>query len=144
YARDMRADTWIVRRGSQLALVAVLLFVAHAVSAQITIRDPNPPRYSVEIEPKLNAAYLFSTGYGGNAWGPGVRFSIPVMSPGFVKTINDSIAISFGADLLHYNGRAYYCNGRGCPATYYSDSFWALYVPVTMQWNFWLTDKWSV
>jgi hypothetical protein len=79
-----------------------------------------------------------------------VRFSIPVMSPGFIKTINDSIAISFGLDAMHYSGYtgygAYgYCNFRNCPGYYYYDtSFWAVHLPIVMQWNFWLTEKWSV
>ena len=68
------------------------------------------------------------------------------MSPGFVKSINDSVAISFGLDLIHYSGYAYYysnCNRFGC-ATYDAGDFWSAYFPVTMQWNFWLTEKWSV
>ena len=138
-------------RVSPFRVVAASIAVASCViagdaGAASIIKDPHPPQYGVEIEPHLNLN-LGGVGlyeYGAFGWGPGVRFSIPLMSPGFIKTINDSIAISFGADLLHYDGRAYYCNGRGCPSTFYSDSFWALYVPVTMQWNFWLTDKWSV
>ena len=143
------------RRTLQLAILAASFATGGAASAQSTLRDPHPPRYSVEIEPKLNIAYVFGTGYGGNAWGPGVRFSIPVMSPGFVKSINDSIAISFGVDAMRYAGyRNYgyyaYCNGnpKNCPGYYdgysYDTSFWAVHLPVVLQWNFWLTDRWSV
>ena len=114
----------IGRRAKQVALIAALLLVANVASAQSTIRDPHPPRYHLEIEPKLNIAYLFWNGYGGNAWGPGVRFSIPVMSPGFVRTINDSIAISFGLDAMHYAGYTNYgyyayCAGnpKNCPGS---------------------------
>lgn len=117
---------------------------AHAASI---IKDPNPPKYSVEIEPKLNLSYFGAWNYGGNAWGPGVRFTIPVMSPGFIKTINDSIGISFGLDALKYQGYNYYygCDPRRCPGFYYYDtSFWSIHIPIAMQWNFWLTDKWSV
>lgn len=145
----------IGRRASQLVLIAVLLLVGGIASAQSTIRDPHPSQYKVEIEPKLNVAYLFWKGYGGDAWGPGVRFSIPVMSPGFVKTINDSIAISFGLDAMHYTGYTdygyyRYCAGnpKNCPGYYngyyYDTSFWAVHLPVVLQWNFWLTRKWSV
>ncbi len=114
--------------------------------AQSTIKNPNPPRYSVEIEPKLNFAPSFY-GYGGTAFGPGVRFSIPLMSPGFIKTINDSVAITFGLDLVHFSGYGYgyYQNcGRNNCVYYDAGDFWSAYFPVAMQWNFWLTDRWSV
>ena len=134
--------------------VCSLALSTSEASAASTIKTPDPPRYSVEIEPKLNLAYLFWKQYGGNAWGPGVRVSIPLMSPGFVKTINDSVAIGFGLDLLHYDGSYYgwygwngYCGKKGaCAGWYpgYDTSFWAVEFPVVMQWNFWLTDKWSV
>jgi hypothetical protein len=68
------------------------------------------------------------------------------MSPGFIKTINDSIAISFGLDIMRYEGYSYYSNcGIGGPCRGYdAGGFWAIYLPVAMQWNFWLSDRWSV
>jgi hypothetical protein len=117
------------------------------------IKDPNPPKYKVEIEPKLNLGFIGLYGrYGGNSWGPGVRFSIPIVSPGFIKKLNNSVAISFGADFIHYEGYrnyAYWCGGNRnnpCWAYYggYDNSFWSIHLPVAMQWNFFLTDKWSV
>lgn len=136
------------------ALGAALLFAPRAQGESI-IKDPNPPKYSLEIEPKLNIAAFFWKSYGGEGYGPGVRLSIPVMSPGFVKSINDSVAISFGLDLVRYSGGYYgywgwngWCNAdpRRCPGWYanYAVPFWAVHVPVVLQWNFWLTDKWSV
>lgn len=125
------------------ALTTVALAAAPA-SARTIIKDPNPPKYGVEIEPKLNLAYFGLWSYGGNGIGPGVRFSIPVMSPGFIKKINDSVAITFGADFLHYEGYRYaWCSARNCYANY-DPSFWALHLPVALQWNFFLTEKWSV
>jgi hypothetical protein len=124
----------------RLALAAVAVaatlagsYDAHAASI---IRNPNPPSYHVEIEPHV----IFSNfDYAGNAgFGGGARFSIPLMSPGFVRSINDSVAISFGADLVHYSGR-YWCVATGCEDA----NFWALYVPVAAQWNFWFTEQWS-
>ena len=46
-----------------------------------------------------------------------------IVGNGFVKTINNSVGISFGADL-------------------YGDN--TLFLPVAMQWNFWLSRHWSV
>lgn len=130
--------------------VCAASFTLHATdaNAKTIIRDPNPPKYGVEIEPKLNLAYFGVYRYGGNGWGPGVRFSIPLMSPGFVKSINDSVGITFGADFVRYEGYYYsWCDARRCPGYYdgrYDPSFWALHLPIAMQWNFWLTDKFSV
>jgi hypothetical protein len=137
------------------ALVAATLAAQQHAQADTIIKDPNPPKYPVEIEPKLNVAALFYKSYGGEGFGPGVRFSIPLMSPGFIKTINNSVAIGFGLDLMRYNGGYYgyygyynYCNNNRnrCPGWTgaYDASFWAIHVPVVMQWNFWITDKWSV
>ena len=126
---------------------AALLAGSSSARAQSTINTPNPPKYSVEIEPQLNFGPADVYGYGGTGFGPGVRFSIPLMSPGFVKSINDSVAISFGLDLVHYSGYRYFandCNRFGCANAYDAGDFWAAYFPVTMQWNFWLSDRWSV
>lgn len=140
---------WLLALGSALGVSSF----AESAQAQSTIRDPNPPRYGLEIEPKLNLAYFAFRSYGGNGFGPGVRASIPLMSPGFVKTINDSVAITFGLDVLRYEGYSDYwwytwCdrNRANCPGWYagYDTGFWAAHFPVAMQWNFWLTQQWSV
>lgn len=129
---------------SAVVLGAAALFVSNDASAVSIIKDPNPPKYSVEIEPHLNINF-FDWDYYGTSFGPGFRIGIPIAGPAFVKSINDSIAITFGADLMHYDVHTYDCFGGGCPARFYdTPSFWALYFPVAMQWNFWLTDKWSV
>ena len=128
-----------------VGLIAAASFLAKDAGAVSIIKDPNPPKYSVEIEPHLNINFFTWDYYPGTSYGPGLRIGIPIAGPAFVKSINDSIAISFGADLIHYEGYRDFCNGRGCGAAFYDyPGFWALYLPVTMQWNFWLTDKWSV
>jgi hypothetical protein len=106
-------------------------------AAESIIRNPNPPRYKVEIEPHFDVG-MWDYGFGG--YGFGARFSIPIMSPGFVKSINDSVAIGFGGDFVHYGNYHWACAGTVCP----SADFWSLYVPVVLQWNFWLTEAWSV
>lgn len=133
-------------RFSSIALGALLvgtLSPSESRAASI-IRDPNPPQYKLEIEPHLNVQYFYKDTFGGHGFGPGIRFSIPIMSPGFIKKINDSVAISFGGDFLYlrpYDKR--YCDRQGC-YDYAGNGFWGLYSPVALQWNFWLTDKWSV
>lgn len=121
------------------ALASVSSFSSSS-SATSIIRDASPPQYHVEIEPHLNIQW-FGFDYASDGLGPGIRFGIPIMSPGFIKKINDSVAINFGADFLYYHPIHNWCDRNGC---YSGDSFWVLYSPVTLQWNFWLTEKWSV
>jgi hypothetical protein len=145
-----------MRRSLPRSLAVLAVVVAAAASSEtsqaaMTIKDPNPPKYGVEIEPKFNLGFLRAFGdYGGNNYGPGVRFSIPIVSPGFIKKLNNNVAITFGADFIYYEGYrywGYWCNGRRDCINYYnqySPGFWSLHLPVAMQWNFFLTDKWSV
>jgi hypothetical protein len=131
----------LVAKIASLAVVtAAVLAVSSPADAASTIRSPNPPQYKVEIEPHgiVQTDLLYDEGRSG--FGVGGRFSIPLMSPGFIKTINDSIAISFGPDFVHYDSYRYVCAGDQCAGS----SFWRMYFPVAMQWNFWLSDKWSV
>ena len=51
-----------------------------------------------------------------------------------MTTINNSVAISFGADLMHYDACWYHGN---CTANYFD-------LPVAMQWNFYVGQRWSV
>ena len=120
-----------------LGVVTASSLAAPDAGASSIIKNPSPPSYKVEIEPHFDVA-MWDYGFGG--YGGGVRFGIPVMSPGFVKSINDSVAISFGPDFVHYSGYHWNCANTVCA----SSDFWALYFPVTLQWNFWLTEHWSV
>ena len=121
-----------------LSLSLSPLLAAAPAAADDTIRHPGDhPHYAVEIEPHLVLGW---GGYYGGAGGIGVggRFSIPVVDNGFVSSINNSVAISFGLDVLFYN----YCyngDGRfgGCSATFFE-------FPVAMQWNFFVAQRWSV
>jgi hypothetical protein len=90
--------------------------------------------YSVEVEPHLilgwanvgrNDPLPFNADFNNNAgFGPGVRLSVPLVDNGFVKTINNNVALGFGVDWAHY-GRV----GAN-----------VLWFPVVMQWNFFITD----
>ncbi|MCL2778596.1 MAG: hypothetical protein FWD73_11375 [Polyangiaceae bacterium] len=118
--------------------IATVLGAAFAASAdaraQSVIRNPNDhPKYSVEVEPHgvLGWADLYTS----SGFGLGGRFSIPIVDPGFIPTINNNVAISFGIDWVHYTG-CYYA-GTHCGADYFM-------FPVALQWNFWLTKQWSV
>jgi hypothetical protein len=133
--------------------------------AQMTIRQPGRhPTYDVDLEPHVALSLLDPPGpWANGGWGGGFYATVPLTDNGFVKTINNSVGLRFGADILwHSNPAIYgdpwysgYCrqwrpapNGtrvcvdtgaydEGGPTTY-------LLFPVAMQWNFWLSDRWSV
>ena len=117
------------------AAVPVLAFASSAL-ADDTIKHPGDhPDYGVEIEPHGLVGWLGGPGYNDNGYGVGVRFGIPIVKNGFIRTINNSVAITFGADVLFYSG-CWYAGGN-CSATY-------LDFPVAMQWNFFVAQRWSV
>ncbi len=116
------------------ALALGVTLAAGEAKADDTIRTPGDhPSYKVEIEPHV----LLGWGdiYAGNSYGLGARFAIPIVENGFVPSINNSVAIGFGVDLLHYDGC--YFKGASCSANF-------LQFPVVMQWNFFVAPKWSV
>ncbi len=116
------------------APVRVAVIVATALSAvggaerlagaDDTIKTPGDhPSYSVELEPHALVGFgRFADGVG---IGPGLRVSFPIVDNGFVSSINDSVAIGVGADVLF-----------GAPG--------AIVFPVVMQWNFFVARRWSV
>lgn len=107
--------------------------MAGGASAQTVIKEPgNHASYGVEIEPHLSLGYEHGPRFSKSerGFGPGVRFSIPVVENGFVSTINNSVAISFGIDWIHFQG-------------FGNETYDEFVLPVTMQWNFWVTDNWS-
>lgn len=121
-------------------VLAAACVTAAPAEAQSIIKNPGDhPSYDVELEPHFSLGWAHL--YRGNGLGLGARLGLVVVDNGFVSTINNSVAISFGFDWLRYND-CYWYDGRfrrgwGCGATF-------LTFPVTMQWNFWLTPKWSV
>src|SRR5678816_4653926 len=114
-----------------------LLSVEDARAESIIKNPGDHPSYHVELEPHVLPGWGHL--YHGNGLGLGAWASIPLVDNGFISSINNSVAISFGLDWLRY-GDCYYYNGRfgyGCGASYFL-------FPVAMQWNFWLTPNWSV
>ena len=123
-----------------VAALSTVVAVSSTADAQSIIKSPGDhPNYSVEMEPHLNVGWA-NRGYAGSsaALGAGARFSIPIVHNGFISTINNSVAISFGLDYLRYG-----CNVRYFNSDYNCGASFLLF-PVAMQWNFWLSPKFSV
>jgi hypothetical protein len=126
-----------------MAAGAIALLVSPEASAETVIKQPNRhPAYRAELEPHIDilpwhrnydrGAY-YGSGFGNVEFGGGFRASIEVGDPAFIPKINNTVAITFGIDFTNNNCNGCYGNN--------SFSFWS---PIALQWNFFLTDKWSV
>lgn len=137
-----------IRRFSIFGLVSALWHLAPAPAfAQSVIKQPgNHSKYSVEVEPHLALQWSNRFG-GGDGFGPGVRVNIPFLDNGPISTINNNMAIGFGLDVTFgENNCRWWWNryepdwriaGADCSVT-------EVWLPVVVQWNFFLTKMISV
>lgn len=138
----MRTRTTFRLLGAGIAAATALFLTApEAQAADWVIKSPSEhPSYIAELEPHAN--FILWNRYYGRGYaaydptrdpqlGGGFRASIKLMDPGFVRKINDTIAITFGLDMTS-------CSYRYCRDGY------SVWTPVALQWNFYLTHKWSV
>ncbi|NOZ86692.1 MAG: hypothetical protein GXP49_10555 [Deltaproteobacteria bacterium] len=65
-------------------------------------------------------------------FGAGARYTMNLVGNGFVPSINNSVGLSMGADIMAHP--AYACHGWD----------FSLSLPVTMEWAFYLTRAWTV
>jgi hypothetical protein len=112
--------------GLGLACAVTLALTPTLALAQSTIKRPGDhPKYVVEVEPHALFGIKKFGPFDDHAFGAGIRLSFPIVQNGFVKSINNSVAITFGGDILFSKDRA-------------------LIFPVAMQWNFFVHNHWSV
>jgi hypothetical protein len=91
-----------------------------ALAETSIIKDPDRhPHYVFEAEPHFILAPI---GKPPLLPGVGFRGTVVLAQEGFIDKINDSVGLGFGVD-------------------YTRDNIW---IPVVMQWNFWLSEHWSV
>ena len=140
------------------ALLLAVICSAPAASAQSTIKQPGArQQYYFEAEPHLLAGLFDPPGFGGGTgFGLGFRGSVELVKNGFISKLNNSVALGFGLDWLRYdgwNGPRGYCARRisgpaGVPICVEAPASGGnvdyFFVPVVMQWNFWLHRQWSV
>jgi hypothetical protein len=134
---------------SAAAALAVLLCARPALADRSVIKQPGAhPDYVFEAEPHLLLGLWGVPGPADDVgFGAGFRGSVVIVDNGFVKTINNSVAITFGVDWLHYElddwcGPDWRRPGPGRCG--WDDDVDIVWVPVAMQWNFWLSENWSV
>lgn len=131
------------------ALVGALVTQGGAALADDTIAHPGDhPQYAVELEPHAVWGWTHYNYAPSDGFGLGARFSIPLVSNGFVSSINDNVAIGLGLDWLHYSGGGCYDYNykppKGYPPCYGVGDANYIFLPVVMQWNFFVAQKWSV
>ncbi len=139
------------------------LFAASAVSlaaarseAQSTIRQPGArTQYRFEAEPHVLLGLFDPPGFAsGEGFGLGFRGTVEVARNAFISSINNSVGVSFGLDWLRYAHGEYprLCarwtvdpaGTRVCTEVDDEHGRNYVYLPVAMQWNFWLSRQWSV
>ena len=132
-------------------LAACALFVATPARADtLIIRHPGDhSRYLFEAEPHLLLGLIDPPGVGsGTGLGLGFRGTVILVNNGFVPSINNSIGIGFGIDWVHYGRGRTRCNTGPGPSAVCnptdSESVNNVWIPVVMQWNFFLSRQWSV
>jgi hypothetical protein len=127
---------------SVAAATATLTFESEASAANIIKRPGQHPQYDFELEPHG----IWSWGWPGDGPGLGVRANIPLFHNGPISSINNNMAIGFGLDVAwweHDRGHRWWrdrcrdVDWDGCDGT-------TVWVPVVLQWNFYLTDIISV
>lgn len=91
----------------------------------MVIKNPGDhPAYRFEAEPHGLLGYGGPFEKGRGDFGAGFRGTIIIVDNGFVSSINNSVGIGFGGDVFFRKG--------------------TFFIPVVMQWNFWLSTHWSV
>jgi len=131
------------------ALGSALLSLAWPATAdELVIRRAGAhPDYVFEAEPHLVLGFIDPPGPDVDedfGIGPGFRGTIKIVDNGFVPSINNSVGIGFGLDWVRYaNVRRCHAGPNGVCEIFGQDVnyFW---IPVVLQWNFWLSEQWSV
>jgi hypothetical protein len=127
-------------------MLATTSLLAQPAAAQI--KQPGAhPDYSVELEPHLTVAWdRGPRHFNDEGVGVGFRASIPLFHNGPITSINNSMAITFGLDWVHFaydrdracrELRGVYCDEHDFTA----NAFW---LPVALQWNFFVHRRISV
>jgi hypothetical protein len=133
------------------AALGALSVTGSAHADTLIIRHPGDhSRYFFEAEPHALLGLIDPPGFGSGAgFGLGFRGTFVLVNNGFVSSINNSIGIGVGLDWVHYGrGETTRCVNSSGPSmgcvTSEDISVNNVWIPVVMQWNFFLSRQWSV
>ncbi len=135
----------LVRAVAACALASAVVALPSVASAASVIKQPGAhPKYDFELEPHF--VFQWDNRFGDDdGFGPGVRFNIPFLDNGPISKINNNMAIGVGLDLTFGdNDCGWWWRGRGPWDNRHDCSVTEVWVPVVLQWNFFLTDIISV
>lgn len=124
------------------AVAATLSYESEAAAANIIKRPGQHAQYDFELEPHG----IYEWGWPGTGPGVGVRANIPLFHNGPIDTINNNMAIGFGLDVAWWSyGYRTQRFGNRCWDDWDGDcNGTTLWIPVVLQWNFYLTEIISV
>lgn len=128
--------------GAALAIAAMWARPARA-DTMVIERPGYHSRYTFEAEPHLLLGLIAPGPAHGQGIGAGFRGTIKIVENGFIPKINNSVGIGFGVDFAHFgSSRCERLDNMGrCAGT---DAVNAIWVPVVLQWNFYISRNWSV
>jgi hypothetical protein len=104
------------------ALASLLLLTCSTFARAWILLEPGNHLNQAEVE--------LHTIFGWGEPGAGFRVGIPILNQGLLPGVNNSVAVSFGADVLRWPQPDF--GGLGVA------------VPVMLQWNFFLAQNWTV
>ena len=157
--RFVRCRLLVAAFGAALVFGLAILVPSAQAYEQVVIRDWRTPiGYDLEIEPHLVLGTAPPGPGAGSGVGLGVRGSLVILPEGFIPRLNDSVAVGVGLDIGHYTG-SWAINGYRDQCLHYEPgpagtsvctdvssnggTYNYVFVPVVMQWNFWLTRRFS-
>lgn len=129
--------------GLVAALAGALVWSVEAQGAGKITQPNDHPEYSFEAEPHLVLGWLDPPGeVDGDGYGLGFRGTFELVDPGFVKGINNTVGLGIGLDWVSYDHER--CHRRDGRDVCEDDDEAYVWIPIVMQWNFYLHDAWSV
>ncbi|PIE05387.1 MAG: hypothetical protein CSA75_05010, partial [Sorangium cellulosum] len=97
-----------------------------------------------EVEPHLVLGWVDPPGeVDGDGYGLGVRGTYEIVDPGFIAGLNNTVGVGVGVDWVNYKSDPCYRDNGSvfCDGEDHQNYLW---VPIVLQWNFYLHDQWSV
>ena len=118
---------------ARIAFVSALAMALWPSLAQADIKSPGA-HYPYGTSVDLHLVVQWNEEVFDEGIGPGMRIHFPVIDNGPIPSINNNLAIGTGIDLTFSDGD---CGPFDCSA-------WQFWIPLTVQWNFFFTEAFSV
>lgn len=121
-------------------VLATVLWTTGAAKAQIT-SPGNHVHYAIDLEPHLVLQWSGEEGFD-EGLGLGMRVSWPVIDNGPLPDVNNTLAVTAGADITFQGGRCPVPASNGLQ--WVDCEAWQLWLPVAAQWNFYFSQTFAL